>query len=316
MHRNANVPAVRAENGVLIQSMHLVFVCDARLRRPWNQWRIAAALTLLLSSSLVNALPLHAAVPGGLAVIALPKDAAEAQVRYRDRPALTVEENGTRYALIGIPLSAKPGPDTVILRDSKGRETTLSFRIEDKQYPTQRLTIKDKRKVNPLPQDVSRIARELKTMEAAYTAFTPQIPNIVFDPPVMGIASDSFGSRRIFNGEARNPHSGMDIAAPEGTPIVAPASGTVTLTGDFFFNGQSVFIDHGQGLITMYCHMSRIDVEEGQRVERGDRLGAVGSTGRVTGPHLHWTVSLNDARIDPALFVNPRRFRPAADNEP
>lgn len=299
--------------------MHLVVVCDAlrgwdRSRRRRNRWRLAVALTLALSTGLVDALPLHRAVPGGLAVIALPKDAAAAQVLYRNRPALTIEENGARYTLIGIPLSAKPGPDTLILRDSSARETTVSFHIEDKQYPTQRLTIKDKRKVHPLPQDVARIARELKTMEAAYASFTPQIPNVIFDPPVMGIASDSFGSRRIFNGEARNPHSGMDIAAPEGTPIVAPAPGRVTLTGDFFFNGQSVFIDHGQGLITMYCHLSRIDVKEGQRVERGERLGAVGSTGRVTGPHLHWTVSLNDARIDPGLFVDTKRFRPAGED--
>lgn len=279
----------------------------ARARR---RYVAAAAFAVLIACSAAQALPLHSPVPGGIAVIALPADASEARALYRNRPVLTVEDNGTRYALIGISLSAKPGPDSLTLRDHAGRERTLDFRIEDKQYPTQRLTIKDKRKVNPLPEDVSRIARELKTMEAAYGAFTPEPVSIVFEPPVAGIASNSFGSRRIFNGEARNPHSGMDIAAPPGTPIVAPAPGTVVLTGDFFFNGQSVFIDHGQGLVTMYCHMSRIDVKEGQRVARGERLGAVGSTGRVTGPHLHWTVSLNDARIDPALFVNSGRFPP------
>lgn len=301
-------------------------MCFAFFFHTWQRWdkarrsRIRAqaviALFVLLGCTVANALPIHAPVPGGLAVIALPDEATGSQVFYRDRPALTIEQNGTRHALIGIALSAKPGTDSITLRDPDGRERTLSFQIEAKEYPTQRLTIKDKRKVNPLPEDVSRIARELKNMEAAYAAFTERAANIVFDPPVRGIASQSFGSRRIFNGEVRNPHSGMDIAAPEGAPIVAPAPGVVSLTGDFFFNGQSVFIDHGQGLVTMYCHMSRIDVKEGQRVERGDRLGAVGSTGRVTGPHLHWTVSLNDARIDPALFVGTHRFSPTAKDEP
>lgn len=285
--------------------------CKAERSRIGKQAAIALVITLGCTGA--YPLPVHAPVPGGLAVIALPEDARGSNVLYRDRPVLTVEEKGTRYALVGIALSAKAGSDSITVRDPTGRERTLSFQIQTKEYPTQRLNIKDKRKVNPLPEDVSRIARELKNMEAAYGAFTEQTPSIVFDPPVMGIASDSFGSRRIFNGEARNPHSGMDIAAPEGTPIVAPAPGIVTLTGDFFFNGQSVFIDHGQGLVTMYCHLSRIDVKQGQRVDRGDRLGAVGSTGRVTGPHLHWTVSLNDARIDPALFVETQRFRPGVN---
>lgn len=315
MQRHSDVPGVRTEHGALKVPMPFLLVC--RILRacanpvPTRRHRAAAgALAFLIAWPAAQALPVHAPVPGGIAVIELPEDAAEARVLYRGRPVLTVQENGRRYALVGLPLSAKPGPDSLSLRDSSPRERVVDFRIEDKAYPTQRLTIKDKRKVNPLPEDVSRIARELKTMEAAYATFTPEPVSIVFDPPVAGIASNSFGSRRIFNGEARNPHSGMDIAAPAGTPIVAPAPGTVVLTGDFFFNGQSVFIDHGQGLITMYCHMSRVDVRKGQRVGRGEMLGTVGSTGRVTGPHLHWTVSLNDARIDPALFVDTGRFPP------
>jgi len=145
---------------------------------------------------------------------------------------------------------------------------------------------------------------ESKRTEAALTKFTPEVvPGLTFITPVEGRRSSSFGLRRFFNDQPRAPHSGMDIAAPTGTPIKAPAGGVITETGDFFFNGNTVFIDHGRGVVTMFCHLSRIDVKPGDTVEPGEVIGLVGATGRVTGPHLHFGISLNRAMIDPALFL-------------
>jgi len=177
--------------------------------------------------------------------------------------------------------------------------------VLDKQYETQHLTIKNKRKVNPNPDDMKRIGKERKKINAALAHWDDNFytNTLQLDLPVQGRLSSPFGLRRFFNEQPRKPHSGIDIAAPKGTPIKAPASGKVILTGDFFFNGNSAFIDHGQGLITMYCHMDSIKVEEGQLVKQGEQLGTIGMTGRVTGPHLHWSISMNNARIDPNLIV-------------
>ncbi len=263
-------------------------------------------LTLLFAiiPVLAQALPRAERVPGGVAVIALGPASQPPQARYDGRRLLVTQDAGQWYALVGLSLDAKPGQHSIEVERDKGQRQQIAFTVTDKAYDTQRLTIKDKRKVEPNAADLERIRKESARIGAALTRFTPSTAVATdFRQPTEGIRSSSFGSRRIFNDQPRKPHSGMDIAAAEGTPIVAPAAGTVIDSGDFFFNGNTVFLDHGQGLITMYCHLSRIDVQAGDTVAAGTVIGAVGKTGRVTGPHLHWGVSLNNARVDPALFL-------------
>jgi murein DD-endopeptidase MepM/ murein hydrolase activator NlpD len=243
-------------------------------------------------------------VPGGIAAIHLPADVDPATVRYLERRVLVTREADRAIAVVGLALGAKPGTHYLSARTRGDKPVKLSFQVSDKAYETQHITIKDKRKVNPEKRDLERISREQQQIKAALRNWsdTDTVP-LEFLKPVDGPTSSPFGLRRFFNEQPRKPHSGLDIAAPEGTPIRAPAPGTIINTGDYFFNGNTVFIDHGQGLITMYCHMHRIDVETGQRVAAGEVIGAVGMTGRVTGPHLHWGVSLNDSRVDPLLFM-------------
>jgi murein DD-endopeptidase MepM/ murein hydrolase activator NlpD len=268
--------------------------------------RLLLLSALLLTSAFSHALTLDSTpVPGGIAVITLPADAEPATARYRDRKVLVTRNDNNEYiAVIGLSLGSKPGRHYLKVKNTSGETQNLGFQVEDKAYEEQHITIKDKRKVNPEKRDMERITRESKQIKSALRHWSQQDDvALSFEKPVEGPTSSPFGLRRFFNEQARNPHSGLDIAAPEGTPIRAPAPGTVIETGDFFFNGNTVLLDHGQGLVTMYCHMNRIAVSPGQTVDSGDVLGEVGMTGRVTGPHLHWGVSLNDARIDPLLFL-------------
>jgi murein DD-endopeptidase MepM/ murein hydrolase activator NlpD len=270
--------------------------------------KIAALLLALFVShtALAVELPLQEIVPGGVAILPIQSTTEKKpQVEYNGRPVMVIRNQDQWYAVVGIALGAAPGEQSIQVKLPDGAHTTERFTVSSKAYETQHLTIKDKRKVEPNAEDMKRIKKEkVKTDKAlAYWNSALLTQSLHLDLPVEGRLSSSFGLRRFFNEQPRAPHSGLDIAAPEGTPIKAPAEGKVILTGNFFFNGNSVFIDHGEGLVTMYCHMSRINVNEGDKVKRGEVIGAVGMTGRVTGPHLHWGVSLNDARVNPSLFV-------------
>lgn len=253
------------------------------------------------------ALPHADAAPGGVAVVPLETGATEAPRAYFNEQRVMVLKNEQQWlAVVGVPLDTAPGTYTLQIKTGDKQQTAQDFVIHDKEYATQRITIKDKRKVEPTAEDLKRIDRESRIIKAAFEAWHEQadVP-LQFDLPAEGPLSSPFGLRRVFNGQARNPHSGLDIAAAAGSPIRAPAPGRVAAVGNYFFDGNTVLIDHGQGLVTMYCHMKKIMVKKGQTLARGEVIGFVGQTGRATGPHLHWGVSLNNARVDPTLFLSP-----------
>jgi murein DD-endopeptidase MepM/ murein hydrolase activator NlpD len=249
------------------------------------------------------ALPNESAVPGGVKVLQIePQGNVLPYVDVDGHRALVMREGEHWIAVIGIPLSAPLGTEQVIVHGPASRQV-LEFTVHDKRYASQSLKVAPG-KVDLSAEDLKRVNEEKPIIERAMSRWSDEQPqSLRMQQPIPGVRSSSFGMRRIFNGQSRNPHSGMDIAAPTGTPVKAPLAGTVIDTGDFFFNGNTVFLDHGRGMISMYCHLSVIDVKPGQKVAAGATLGEVGMTGRVTGPHLHWGLSLNRAWVDPELFV-------------
>ncbi|MBP6119392.1 MAG: peptidoglycan DD-metalloendopeptidase family protein [Giesbergeria sp.] len=254
-------------------------------------------------------LPRTLLVPGGVARLTLgasplrPRALAPAADGSGEVPLLVLGDASAWTAVLGIPLSATPGPARIRVELAGSAPRSLSYDIAPKQYREQRLTVAP-RTVDLSPEDEARWQRERTHQAGVMATFSTPLPaSLAMQVPVPGRRSSTFGLRRVFNGQARNPHSGMDIAAATGTPVLAPLAARVIDTGDYFFNGNTVWLDHGGGLLCMVCHLSAIDVQVGEAVDMGQRVGAVGATGRVTGPHLHWGVMLNRSMVDPALFL-------------
>lgn len=253
--------------------------------------------------------PRPAAINGGLVILPLPADLAT-PLYYRGQPVWTghLAAGAARVAVVGLGLEADG--EQVLSATADGLQPVHRFPVTRHDYPEQRLVLAETKYVTPDPEQLARFEREAAEQKAAYRVFTPepaQWPE--FRWPLIGRLSSPFGLRRYFNDEPRAPHLGLDIAGKTGTPVVAPAAGRIALTGDYFFNGRTVIIDHGQGLYSMLCHFSQVLVKTGDIVQAGQPVGRVGATGRATGPHLHWTVSLNDVRIDPRWLL-------PGDNQP
>ena len=264
--------------------------------RVWIRFGAAAVLAAALVLTHIAQAANNTAVPGGVYAWSVPENAQN--IRFEDRPVLVA--NST--ALVGIPIKRPLGTATLTFLQ-QGQLRTHAFEIVDKRYTEQRITLKNQEMVTPNPAQLARIREESTRQRAIYARVSAPVDlNAGFTLPLTGRTTSLFGHRRFFNDQPRSPHSGLDIAAPTGTPVTAPGPATVALVDDLYYNGKTVFLDHGQGLITMYCHLSSQTVTPGELVEQNQQIGLVGATGRVTGPHLHWSVSLNGYRIDPISF--------------
>lgn len=258
---------------------------------------VAAAASTIDSSLAPRIDAKNTVVPGGIYRWAPPAGATD--IRFNNRPVMRLRDQ----ILVGIPLNHPLGAANLAYV-LNGQDASHSFSVVDKAYTEQHITLQNREMVNPNPEQLVRIRGESQRQRALYLQYSDAPPpSAGFIQPLQGRISSLFGHRRFFNGQARNPHSGLDIAAPTGSEISAPAAAEVTLVDDLYYNGKTIFLDHGQGLITMYCHLSESLVTEGERVEQGEVIGLVGATGRVTGPHLHWSVSLNGYRVDPQSMM-------------
>jgi len=270
-----------------------------------NRRRFLLALAASLAAPVrAQELPRASAVPGGVARIALGRTDQPPRARLGDDRLLVTREGDEWIALVGIALATKAGSKVQVEVDrGGGKRERLEIAVAPKQYASQHLKV-PRAQVDLSPSDLARYERERAHLAAVLRTFTEVAPRtLAMLQPAPGERSASFGLRRYFNNQARSPHNGMDIAAPVGTPVVAANAGRVLDTGDYFFPGQTVVLDHGQGLLSLYAHLSGIDTIVGESVTAGAPIGKVGATGRVTGPHLHFSVYLNTVAVDPALFL-------------
>jgi len=244
--------------------------------------------------------------PGEVLLVTVTAAPTDAPVRIRafDRewPVFAVDEGRWR-ALVGIDLDTRAGQYHVVVSTKTGR-ADHPIAVQPRTFPTRRLTV-DPDLVNPPPEMRERIDRETRELNEAWRASSVDRLWKTFVRPVPDEANSAFGTRSFYNGQARSPHTGADFLSPAGRPVKAPAGGRVVIADARYFTGNTVVIDHGMGLFSLLAHLSEIDVQSGATVTAGDVVGKVGATGRVTGPHLHWTVRLNGARVDPLslLFV-------------
>lgn len=235
-----------------------------------------------------------------------PVESLSARVFHKNIPFFGDDSGTVWMGLLGIDLDSKPGLYTVHFKARRGASrigTDYPLRVRFKKFPVRRLKVPP-RFVTPPQKDLARIRRESRHLTSIIRTVDPaKLWRGLFTAPVSGEPTSSFGKRSVFNGHPRSPHSGTDFHARRGTPVKAPNAGRVVLAANLYFSGNTVVLDHGLGLYSFLAHLSKMSVTEGQRVEKGQIVGKVGATGRVTGPHLHWSVRLNGARVDPLSLM-------------
>jgi murein DD-endopeptidase MepM/ murein hydrolase activator NlpD len=267
---------------------------------------VTAALALAVSwpSLADDVLTLYGALTQGEAVLGKVRPGDNVIV---DRIQVPVTKDG--YFILGI---SRDAGDTarLVIQSPDGTQTSRVLRIQSREWPVQHISGLKQNMVNPDPREQERITNDQRKIALirAKTTMTHQYFLNGFTLPVDGPISGVFGSQRVLNGEPRNYHNGADLAAPAGTPVLAPAGGVVALAEkDMFLTGGTIMLDHGLGLTTVYAHLSALAVAQGQTVKQGQKIGAVGATGRASGPHLHWGASVGKVHIDPESLLRLKK---------
>lgn len=270
---------------------------------------LLSAILVFSSTSHAQSLPENHSVNGGVAII--PLESKEKPDAYFNGKAITVIDspNPKQWLMVvGIPLDNKRDIQNILLKNLKNAK--LPFHVSEKFYPIQSLTISNQRKVDPYAKDKAIIDKQSKQLETLFSSYSNNNPfKEKFIAPTKGPISSLFGLRRLYNKKPRAPHSGLDIAAATGTPVKAASSGTVVEAADYFFTGNTVIVDHGRGVFSLYAHLNEFKVKKGDKIKQGQLVGKVGQTGRVTGPHLHWSMVMNSTLVDPLLFVPAHEIR-------
>ncbi len=275
---------------------------------------LSFAASAASAASAADVLPRESRVPGGVALVAVaPANEAKPAVTRDGANVWTVKRGASWVAVVGLPLSTAPGEHSVSVSRSGGTGTngatqSVSFTVQNKRYPVQHVTLKDNAMVEPPPEVIARIESEsvhIKTVRSQWRE--SDATSAAFGLPAVGRLSGRFGGSRVLNGKPRAPHAGLDVAVGTGTPVLAPSDGVVLDVGDYYFCGKTMFIDHGNGLISLFCHLSEHTAKVGDSVHKGQAVARSGATGRASGPHLHWSVYLNGVSVEPELFVNIKK---------
>ncbi len=269
---------------------------------------VAATASWSVTTSPADGLPRELRVPGGVALLAVARSDEPKPVVTRDGAHVWTVKRGVSWiAVVGLPLSTVPGESSVSV-NRNGQMQSIAFTVKEKRYPVQHVTLKDNAMVEPPPEVIARIETESAHIQTVRSSWRDNVAtSAAFTLPAKGRLSGRFGGSRVLNGKPRAPHAGLDVAVGTGTPVLAPSDGVVLDIGNYYFCGNAMFIDHGNGLISMFCHLSAYVSKAGDSVSKGQAVARSGATGRASGPHLHWSVYLNGVSVEPELFVSIKK---------
>jgi murein DD-endopeptidase MepM/ murein hydrolase activator NlpD len=242
-------------------------------------------------------------IKGGLLIKEVSENEYKKGFKLNNVNLLTYSKGQKFFLIYGIPYNSNVGSNIIKITSNPNLiDKTINFKIKNKDFKTQFITV-SKKYTTPSKINLLRIKKEKKFLVSSKNKWIDINPDLKFILPVNGTETGVFGTRRFYNKKEGKAHNGLDIAAKKGTTIVAPSSGSVLLTGNYFYNGKFVFLDHGRGLKSIFIHMNKINVSKGQIIQKGEKIGEVGSTGKSTGAHMHWSLILNETYINPKVFL-------------